>query len=212
MSLIICAKDIGLTEVCSMGTIDAISHGCVTAAAVFLNMPGTEYALQKLSETPWVSLIWQVSDTGRNPLQSGQEELLEYEVLNCIRIYGKAPCAALIESDTLAKPARKICEKYGIAHDWLGKDIIPVAQSSVGLGFDNFPQYDPEEQFFSFDSSNGIYFISTHPGFLDDISMAATLDTDYSVHRLADQRLLCSDDFRKKLLSRHELISPDDAL
>jgi predicted glycoside hydrolase/deacetylase ChbG (UPF0249 family) len=56
--MIIRADDIGQSKVCNIGTFDAIENGVVTVAAVMLDSPGTEDALERLKAYPWISADW----------------------------------------------------------------------------------------------------------------------------------------------------------
>ncbi len=56
--MIIRADDVGFTEVCNLGAFEAIQKGVVTAADVMLDCPGTEDALRRLKEFPWISVGW----------------------------------------------------------------------------------------------------------------------------------------------------------
>jgi len=56
--MIIRADDVGFTTVCNLGTFEAIRNGVVTAADVMLDCPGTEDALLRLRELPWISVGW----------------------------------------------------------------------------------------------------------------------------------------------------------
>jgi predicted glycoside hydrolase/deacetylase ChbG (UPF0249 family) len=56
--MVIRADDIGISNVCNIGTFEAIQHGVVTVAAIMLDSPGTEDALQRLRDYPWLSIDW----------------------------------------------------------------------------------------------------------------------------------------------------------
>jgi predicted glycoside hydrolase/deacetylase ChbG (UPF0249 family) len=56
--MVIRADDIGQSKVCNIGTFEAIEHGVVTVAAVMLDSPGTEDALERLKTYPWISVDW----------------------------------------------------------------------------------------------------------------------------------------------------------
>lgn len=238
MPLIICASDMGLTCTINIGAIEAIDHGCIGAASVLLNMPGSGHALSALAERPWVSFLWQISERGRNirpktPADHGTESEAELEaeleaefeaeleaelneeVLRAIRIYGKAPCAALIESPKLKEAAEKVCRTYGVRTSWLGdagsESLTEVSSSETGLGFDRYSEYDPRNTFINIPEADDFYFVRMYPGFLDDISLSMTINEERNVHRLSDQRLLCSESFRKEMLGKYRLINLEDA-
>jgi predicted glycoside hydrolase/deacetylase ChbG (UPF0249 family) len=56
--MVIRADDIGMSDVCNIGTFDAISAGVISVAAVMLCDPGTEDALERLKAYPWLSIDW----------------------------------------------------------------------------------------------------------------------------------------------------------
>jgi len=240
MSLIICACDLGLTDTINMGAVEAIDCGCVSTASVLLNMPGTEHALAALSERPWISYLWQICERGRTVSSKTETELeqeLREELLNAVRLAGKAPCAALIDSPRLYEAAVNVCTTFAVRTDWLdaadarsrmtgesgsgcpfalcatgtGRGVREIRPSEKGLGFDSFSEYDPLSVFNDIPQDNGCYFVRMYPGFLDDVSLAMTIDEERNVHRIADQRLLCSEDFRKELTGKYRLISLEDA-
>lgn len=215
MSLIICASDLGLTDIINMGAVEAMDCGCISAASVLLNMPGTDHALRSLKERPWISFIWQVSERGRENISALSaaelEQQLKAEVINAINICGKAPCAVLIEDETIRNAAENVCVFLGIRTDWLSEGSIrEIMPSRTGLGFEAFPEYDPKEPIKKIPQEDGTYFIRMYPGFLDDISLSVTISEERNVHRLADQRLLCSSDFKKELYEKYTPASLDD--
>lgn len=215
MSLIICASDLGLTDIINMGAVEAMDCGCISAASVLLNMPGTDHALRSLKEHPWISFIWQVNERGRDISIFSEAELeqtLKDEVINAINVCGKAPCAVLIEDETLRNAAENVCGFFGIRTDWLSGNfgIREIVPSRTGLGFEAFPEYDPKEPFKKIPQEDGTYFIRMYPGFLDDISLSVTISEERNVHRLADQRMLCSPDLKKELYEKYKLASLED--
>jgi chitin disaccharide deacetylase len=56
--MVVRADDIGHSKVCNIGSFEAIDRGVVTAAAVMLDSPGTEDALERLKAFPWISVEW----------------------------------------------------------------------------------------------------------------------------------------------------------
>jgi len=56
--IIVRADDIGFSNVCNIGTFEAIENGVVTSADVMLDSPGTEDALERLKAYPWISVGW----------------------------------------------------------------------------------------------------------------------------------------------------------
>ncbi len=66
--MIIRADDVGFTNVCNIGTFDAIDYGMVTSADVMLDSPGTEDALERLKAYPWLSIGWHMHMWGSSVL------------------------------------------------------------------------------------------------------------------------------------------------
>ena len=119
--MIIRADDVGFTDVCNLGTFEAIRGGLVTSADVMLDSPGTVDALRRLKDYPWLSVGWHmhmwgapVLDPSRVPslvekggvfagrfrLDLAQAEDVVYEEAvmelraqldRCVEILGKAP-------------------------------------------------------------------------------------------------------------------------
>ncbi|MBQ3425042.1 MAG: ChbG/HpnK family deacetylase [Clostridia bacterium] len=58
MKMIIRADDVGFSEVCNIGTFETFDHGLSTSADVMLDCPGTEDALRRLRDYPWISVGW----------------------------------------------------------------------------------------------------------------------------------------------------------
>jgi predicted glycoside hydrolase/deacetylase ChbG (UPF0249 family) len=56
--MVIRADDIGHSKICNLGTFEAIEHGPISVAAVMLDSPGTEDALERLKAYPWLSIDW----------------------------------------------------------------------------------------------------------------------------------------------------------
>lgn len=56
--MIIRADDVGFSEVCNIGTFETFEKGLSTAADTMLDCPGTEDALRRLREMPWISVGW----------------------------------------------------------------------------------------------------------------------------------------------------------
>jgi len=56
--MIIRADDVGYTEVCNIGTFQAIDGGMVTSADVMLDGFGAVDALERLKNYPWLSIGW----------------------------------------------------------------------------------------------------------------------------------------------------------
>ena len=58
MKMIIRADDVGFTDVCNIGTFETFDKGLSTSADVMLDCPGTEDALRRLRNYPWISVGW----------------------------------------------------------------------------------------------------------------------------------------------------------
>jgi chitin disaccharide deacetylase len=58
MKLVIRADDVGYTDICNIGTFKTLEQGISTSADVMLDTPGTEDALLRLLEMPWISIGW----------------------------------------------------------------------------------------------------------------------------------------------------------
>ncbi len=65
MKLIIRADDVGYTDIANIGTFHAIDADIISNVDVMLDCPGTEDALKRLREKPWLSLGWHSHDWGR---------------------------------------------------------------------------------------------------------------------------------------------------
>lgn len=66
------ADDIGFSEVCNIGSFEAIENGVVTVAAVMLDCPGTVDALERLKKLPWISVDWHMHMWGAPVLDPKQ--------------------------------------------------------------------------------------------------------------------------------------------
>lgn len=113
--------DIGYSKVFNIGAFEALEHGVGTSADVMLDCPGTEDALRRLREMPWISMGWHCHFWGSPVLPAEQvptlvehggefdgrfrldlrssnevsyEELkaeLKAELTRCLDIYGRVP-------------------------------------------------------------------------------------------------------------------------
>ncbi len=151
MKMIIRADDVGYSDVCNIGTFETMERGVVTSADVMLDTPGTEDALRRLKEFPWISVGWHAhfwgspvldpkevpslvdKETGRfRHFLYQQEDVVFEEALSecraqierCIRILGKAPDTGsdgLMNDTPLNRARRQVCEEYGMAYDFANK-------------------------------------------------------------------------------------------
>ena len=70
MRMIIRADDVGFTDVCNIGAFETIERGLTTSADVMLDCPGTEDALRRLKDLPWISVGWHTHMWGSPVLDS----------------------------------------------------------------------------------------------------------------------------------------------
>jgi predicted glycoside hydrolase/deacetylase ChbG (UPF0249 family) len=56
--MIIRIDDVGFSDVCNIGSFETIEKGLATSADVMLDSPGTDDALRRLKNFPWVSVGW----------------------------------------------------------------------------------------------------------------------------------------------------------
>lgn len=147
MKMIIRNDDVGYSEVNDIGMFETLDNGASTACDVMLESPGTEKALEKLRNYPWISIGWHshcwnapvlgaknvpslvIPETGRfrhdlhTAMDIDYEELVSEfraQIERCISILGKAPdvCARDTEPTVFNKAQKQICEEYGIVTDF----------------------------------------------------------------------------------------------
>ena len=147
MKLIIRADDVGYSQVCNIGAFKTIEEGVVTSADVMLDCPGTEDALRRLKDLPWISVGWHdhfwgapVLDPDKVPSLydkkrrgfredlrtaddvSFDEALAECraQIDRCIRILGRAPDNGGMGSlsSSFNDAQMQVCEEYGMAHNY----------------------------------------------------------------------------------------------
>jgi chitin disaccharide deacetylase len=153
MKMIIRADDVGYTNVANIGTFEAITRGVVTAADIMLDTPGTEDALERLREFPWISVGWHTHfwgapllDTEKVPslVEKGtgrfkknlraaddlvfEEALFECraQIDKCIKILGRAPDIGEYMNSIFGKACKQVCDEYGIAYDFarrIGREV-----------------------------------------------------------------------------------------
>ncbi len=148
MKLVIRIDDVGYTDIHDIGAFRTIDRGIATSADVMLDTPGTESALRRLRDLPWIAVGWHTHFWGSPVLDPAKvpsmvieeegrirfrkdlhqsEEVDPGEVLSecraqierCIRILGRAPDVHLAAGDSvLARAIRATCDAYGIAYDF----------------------------------------------------------------------------------------------
>lgn len=137
MKLVVKADDYGYTPVYNEGTIESIRNGITTVVDLMLDTPGTEDAIERIKEFPWISVGWHgshfwgapVTDpklvpsmvdeaTGRFRFRRDpslkkevvfEEALIECraEIEKCIRLLGRVPDIARIREDIPLERAKK---------------------------------------------------------------------------------------------------------
>lgn len=68
MKLIFRSDDVGFTDVANIGTFRCMEEGLTTTADVMLDCPGTEDALRRLRDFPWISVGWHVGHAWGKPV------------------------------------------------------------------------------------------------------------------------------------------------
>jgi predicted glycoside hydrolase/deacetylase ChbG (UPF0249 family) len=56
--MIVRIDDVGFSDVCNIGSFETIEKGLATSADVMLDSPGTDDALRRLKNFPWISVGW----------------------------------------------------------------------------------------------------------------------------------------------------------
>ena len=154
MNLIIRADDVGYTDVCNIGAFETMENGVVTSADVMLDCPGTEDALRRLKELPWISVGWHTHFWGapvlasekvpslydpdrkgfRKDIRTAQDVVYE-EILNecraqlerCVRILGRAPdTGGPSDLDTpFGRALRQTEKEYGLKNNFMMRPALP---------------------------------------------------------------------------------------
>lgn len=148
--LVIRTDDVGYTKVHNMGTFETYDHGYATSADVMLDSPGTEDALRRLREMPWVSVGWHthfwnspvldcdevkslvIPGTNRFRHDLLKAEDVDYdealkecraELTRCMDILGRAPDVGGRSEGTtpFAKAMVQVTKEYGMACDYGSK-------------------------------------------------------------------------------------------
>ncbi len=148
MKLVIRADDVGYTDVCNIGTFKTLEQGISTSADVMLDTPGTEDALLRLGEMPWISVGWHThfwgtpildpsevpslveEDQGRirfrKDLRCAEDVVFEQalrecrtQIDKCVRFLGRAPDVGMaMGNSSMDQAIRQVCSEYGIAIDF----------------------------------------------------------------------------------------------
>lgn len=148
--LVIRTDDVGYTNVHNLGTFETYDHGYATSADVMLDSPGTEDALRRLKEMPWVSVGWHthfwnspVLDPGevpslvipgtnrfRHDLMKAEDVDFDQalkecraELSRCMDILGRAPdVGGRSEGDTpFTQAMAQVTKEYGMVCDYGSK-------------------------------------------------------------------------------------------
>lgn len=154
MKLVIRADDVGYTDVCNIGAFESIDNGVVTSADVMLDCPGTEDALRRLRDYPWISVGWHAHfwgapvcdpsdvpslyDPARQGFRKGlpmlkdvdyDEALAECraQLERCVRILGKAPDVSGhgMGDAPMSRAMAKVAEEYGMKTNFLALPAFP---------------------------------------------------------------------------------------
>ncbi len=148
--MVVRADDVGYTDVCNIGTFETITNGIVTSADIMLEAPGTEDALKRLKELPWISIGWhshfwcspvlpleQVptlvipgTNCFRHDLTTADDisaEELEAEchaqMKRCVAFLGRVPDTTDLTNveSVFNRVKRKICDDYRIVYHFATK-------------------------------------------------------------------------------------------
>lgn len=181
--IVVRIDDVGYTPVNDLGAFEVFDHGVGTAADVMLDTPGTEAALRRLRDYPWISIGWHTHFWGKPVLNADEvkslvdadtghfirdiqtsdhldkEELrneMRAQIERCIRILGKAPET----SQTMGPPSifncikHEVCKEYGIVTDFARE----VRNKEEGL---EFSDVDAKWE------GRNIYWMSPGPAYKD---------------------------------------------
>lgn len=74
--MIVRIDDVGLSEIANIGAFETIHNGVATSADVMLDCPGTDDALRRLKELPWISVGWHMHMWGTPVLPSSKVSTL----------------------------------------------------------------------------------------------------------------------------------------
>lgn len=158
MQLIVRADDVGYTDVCNIGAFEAIENGIVTSADVMLDCPGTEDALRRLKNYPWISVGWHAHfwgapvldpadvpslyDASRNGFRKDlraledvdyQQALAECraEINRCVEILGKAPdVSGFGMGDTpMSRAMAEVAREFGMKTDFVYMPGFPGSET-----------------------------------------------------------------------------------
>lgn len=168
MKLVVRGDDVGYSEVCNIGSFEAIERGIVTSADIMLDTPGSVDALERLKNYPWISIGWHCHFWGSPILDQEQvpslydekrhgfrqdlsapdinhEEALSEcraEMERCVRILGKAPDVggSFTPIDTpFGSAVQQVHDEYHIVTDFMGMDLGMSDFSSKELAGSKIP-------------------------------------------------------------------------
>lgn len=150
MKLVFRADDFGYTDASNIGTMKAIDEGVVTCVELMLDTPGSDDALERIRNYPWISVNWHthfwgspvadpslvpsmINEAGRFKFRGTRnrnamnevdydEALTECraEIEKCIRFLGKVPDATSIDDTVIGQAKKAICDEYGIVYNYMG--------------------------------------------------------------------------------------------
>jgi len=210
MKMIIRADDVGYSNVCNIGAFETIEHGLVTSADVMMDTPGTNDALERLRNYPWISVGWHTHFWGSPVLDAAyvpslvnketgrfrknlrmlddvvfEEALAECraQIENCINILGKAPDTAEINPSVLGRAIKQTCDEYGIAYDFAHKKHTPYG------GITRISE--PSEKW----TGRKIHIMDPKPAYQDLYTDSITEVEKYDPARYYTDNLCCLNEF-----------------
>ncbi len=155
MKLVIRADDYGYTKVHNIGTLEAIENGIVTSVDTMFDTPGTDDALEKIKDFPFISIGWHshfwgcpvadpkdvsslIDETGRFKFRVNQklkedtvfeEALIECraQIEKCIRVIGRVPDTTgnVSDGNPVDRAKKQVCDEYGIAYGFVSQPFSP---------------------------------------------------------------------------------------
>lgn len=74
--MIVRIDDVGLSKIANIGAFETVHKGVATSADVMLDCPGTDDALERLREVPWISVGWHMHMWGTPTLDRARVSTL----------------------------------------------------------------------------------------------------------------------------------------